>query len=120
MSPPTAQRRPLAGAAKVVQADEATADAIPGPRDNPPRHAVSAALRRRADAAHRLEPVDGRWGERLAARDPALPWPPAPRSPSTYGMTPDEIRWHAADLMASGWQRYEIAAVLAPPGLVAA
>ncbi len=81
---------------------------------------ISAALRRRADAAHRLEPLAGRWGERLAAHDPSLTWPPAPRSPSTFGMTPVEIRHEAERLLSAGWQRWEVRATLARPEMAAA
>jgi len=91
-SPPTAQRRPLAGAAKAVLADEATADATPSPRQDAGCHAVPAAMCRRADGAHRLPAVDGRLGHGLAARDPALP----------------------------GWLAWEILVVLTAPELVAA
>lgn len=81
---------------------------------------IPAALRRRADAAYRLEPLEGRYGQCLAAHDPALDWPPAPRTPSTYGMTPDERRCYAKRLMAKGWQAWEVRAVLVDPERVAA
>ncbi len=81
---------------------------------------IATALRRRADAARRLEPVDGRWGADLNALDPALPWPPAPRTPSTYGLSPDEIRHEAERLMRTGWQQWEIVATLARPEPVTA
>jgi hypothetical protein len=77
-------------------------------------------MRRRAAAARRLPAVDGRHGDGLAARDPALTWPPTPRIPSTYGMTPDEIRHEAERLLSDGWQTWEIVVILAPPELVAA
>lgn len=37
---------------------------------------IPAQLRRRADAAMPMRPIVGRWGDSLAARDPALAWPP--------------------------------------------
>lgn len=76
---------------------------------------TALALRRRAAAARRLPAVDGRHGDGLAARDPALTWPPAPRIPSTYGMTPDEIRREAERLLASGWASWEIVCTLVSP-----
>lgn len=81
---------------------------------------IAEALRRRADAARRLPPVVGRHGPPLAAYDPALPWPPAPRTPSTYGMTPAELRREAGRLLSAGWLTWEIVAALAPPTEVAA
>jgi len=77
------------------------------------------ALRGRADAARRHPPLDGRHGRVLAAFDPALSWPPAPRLPSTYGMTDDERRCYAAYLMESGWLTWEIVRTLAPPAMAA-
>jgi len=81
---------------------------------------VPVSQRRRHAAALRLEPLAGRHGGTLAAYDPWLPWPPAPRTPSTFGMTPDEIRAEAERLLAAGWSRSEVRAVLAPPEPVAA
>ncbi len=72
-------------------------------------------LRSRAVAARRLPVVPGRWGRSLAARDPLLPWPSEPRQPSTFSLTATELRLEAARLLASGWQVYEVVAVLAPP-----
>lgn len=73
------------------------------------------SLRRRADAARRLPALDGRHGGTLAALDPWLPWPPAPRSPGTYGLTTAEL-WHEAErLLDAGWQRWELRVVLARP-----
>jgi len=83
-------------------------------------HAVGPALRRRADAAHRLEPLEGRRGADPGARDPALTWPPAPRTPSTFGLSDNELRSHAKDLVASGWSTQEIQQVLSRPEPVAA
>jgi hypothetical protein len=82
-------------------------------------HTVGPALRRRADAARRHPALEGRHGDRLAAHDPALPWPPTPRTPSTYGLSPDEIRREAERLLASGWQTWEIVDTLAPPAMAA-
>jgi hypothetical protein len=76
------------------------------------------ALRRRADAARRLEPVEGRHGPHLGARDPAACWP-SQRGPSTFGMTDDERRCYAAYLIEGGWQQWEIVATLTPPELAA-
>ncbi len=81
---------------------------------------IATALRRRADAAHRLEPLEGRWGGSLGARDPAAPWPPAQRTPSTFGLSNNELRRHAATLVASGWSTREIQQVLSRPEPVAA
>ncbi len=37
------------------------------------------------------------------------------RSPATFEMTPDERRAYGAELLANGWQRWEIRARLAAP-----
>jgi len=78
------------------------------------------ALRRRADAARRLEPVDGRHGPDLGARDPVACWPPASRGPSTYGLSSDERRHEAERLLAAGWAGWEVVAVLVDPEAAAA
>ncbi len=74
-----------------------------------------SGLRVRAAAARRLPALLDRHGSSLAARDPLLPWPSEPRQPSTFGLTATELRHEAARLLASGWQVYEVVAVLAPP-----
>jgi hypothetical protein len=76
------------------------------------------SLRRRADAALRIEPLTGRWGHDLGSRDPLASWP-VKRGPSTFSMTPDERRSYAAYLMQSGWLAYEVRQVLAPPEVAA-
>ena len=72
-------------------------------------------MRNRVAAAVRLPPLPGRHGRTLAAYDPDLTWPPAPRSPSTYGLSPDERRHEAERLLASGWAGHEVARVLVSP-----
>jgi len=79
---------------------------------------MSADLRRRADAARRLEPLDGRHGPDIGSRDPLATWPTR-RGPSTFSLTPDERRAYASVLLDAGWQAYEICLVLAPPDVAA-
>lgn len=99
---------------------EAEADRARNRRQNLPRHAdLGAGLRRRADAARRLGSIDGRHGGLLAALDPALTWPPAPRQPSTFGLAPDERRREVERMVATGWYRWEIVAVLVSPTVAA-
>lgn len=80
---------------------------------------MTTALGRRATAARRLEPLDGRYGPDLGARDPLESWPPAPRTPGRYGLTDDELRAEADRLLASGWASWEIVATLARPEVAA-
>lgn len=89
------------------------------PTDDASRQSAHA-LRRRAVAARRLPALDGRHGGTLAALDPALTWPPAPRTPSTYSLSDDERRDYARALIASGWDSWEVRQVLAAPEPVAA
>jgi hypothetical protein len=84
-----------------------------------PDGTIAGALHRRA-AARRLEPLDGRWGADLGARDPLASWPPAPRTPGRYGLTDDELRAEADRLLASGWLVSEIRATLVRPQAAAA
>ncbi len=76
-------------------------------------------LRSRADAAHRLPALPGRWGRSLAARDPLLPWPTV-RQPSTFSLTATELRHEAQRLLESGWAVHEVLQVLATPEACAA
>ncbi len=80
---------------------------------------LAVVLRGRADAARRHPPLQGRHGPAIAAYDPALPWPPAPRSPSTYSLSIDELCAEAERLVVAGWHRWEVRATLARPELVA-
>lgn len=79
---------------------------------------AAAALRRRADAARRLPPLEGRHGPDLGARDPLASWPTG-REPSTFGLTGDELRAEAERLVASGWGCWEIRATLVRPEVAA-
>ncbi len=72
-------------------------------------------LQVRGAAARRLPAIAARHGSGLAAHDPLLPWPDSPRAPSTFGLTDDERRREAVRLLAIGWARWEVAAVLAAP-----
>lgn len=75
---------------------------------------MTTALRRRAAAARRLEPLDSRHGLDLGARDPIASWPTR-CGPSTYGMTPGEIRREAERMLAGGWASWEIVCTLVSP-----
>lgn len=85
---------------------------------------IAAALRRRADAARRMPPLEGRWGPDLGARDPhaswtgpilgPLRWDPA-HAAGRFGLSDGELRAHARYLVDSGFQPWEIVAVLAKP-----
>ena len=80
------------------------------------RHATVA----RQQAARRCPPIEGRFGPTLAARDPALTFPPLGLMPSTYGMTANELRAEAHRLLEAGWKAWEIPEVLLAPSEVAA
>lgn len=66
---------------------------------------IPAQLRRRRAASWQLPRLD------CGRRDP-LDLPPAGPGPGTYGLTPVELRRHAADLRRRGWTVEEILAVL--------
>lgn len=66
---------------------------------------VPTQLRRRRAATWQQPRLD------CGRRDPLDPIPTEP-GPGTYGLTPAELRRHAADLRASGWSVDEILAVL--------
>lgn len=116
MSPGDDERRPVrGGGGHVGNAQHVETANVPLAPDR-----MGPRLARRAAAARRFPPVDGRHGDRLAAHDPALNWPPTPRAPGTYGLTPDEIRREAQRLEALLWQDWEVREVIAAPGPVAA
>jgi hypothetical protein len=66
---------------------------------------VAAQVRRRRAASRRLPALC------CGHRDPA-DCPVRPPGPSTFSLSPDELRRHANNLAASGWQLDEITAVL--------
>lgn len=69
--------------------------------------ATPSELKRRRSAAKRCAPLAS------GARDP---WTPGyTRRPSTFGLTPDEVRNHALDLFADGWPIDQIRLVLDIP-----
>ena len=74
---------------------------------------------RRAATARRCEPVEGRYGAELAARDPYLPWP-SRRCPSTFGLSGPERSREAARLLEDGWGSWEVALVLVDPAVAEA
>lgn len=108
---PNDERRPVAGGGGHVEAGQADSRSVLPNR--------AAVLRRRAEAAARLGPVDGRHGPTLAALDPLLSWPPRPRMPLTYGLTRAELRHEAERLVESGWVGWEVVAVLVSPTVAA-
>lgn len=74
---------------------------------------------RRAAAARRCVPVEGRYGPTLAARDPLLAWSSVPRWPGTFGLSGPERAREAARLLEAGWASWEIACVLVDPVVAA-
>lgn len=73
-------------------------------------NSVGLELRRRREAAYRLE-ADCGCADPLGCADPV--------GPSTYGMTPTELDRHARTLRAEGWSDWEIRVRLAQPGRAA-
>lgn len=62
---------------------------------------TAAQLRRRRAASWRLVPLaDGR-------RDPVDPVP-SPRRPSSFGLTPAEVRYEASRCRTAGWLVWEV------------
>ncbi|MFK0217763.1 hypothetical protein ACIQWN_06150 [Streptomyces vinaceus] len=69
---------------------------------------VGAQIRRRRLAAARCEPLP------CGHRDP-LDCLASPDGPSTYGLTEQELKRHAAQLIRCGWTPAEVRARLALP-----
>ncbi|MFI1422749.1 hypothetical protein ACH4VX_33225 [Streptomyces sp. NPDC020731] len=78
----------------------------PGAASAPGTSGVPSELRRRHAAAARTAPLPCG-----AHRDPEL-HEVAPAAPSTYGLTPGELRAEADRLTARGWSVAEVAARL--------
>jgi hypothetical protein len=119
MTPSNGGGRP--GSRPVVTADHTPAAGSPVTSKDDTRDGRRRAtqLHKRAAAARRCPPLPGRHGSSLAVHDGYLPWPPGPRKPSTFSLTPMERRREAERLLASGWESWEVALVFVPADVAA-
>lgn len=89
---------------------------VPAPTDDRRRQQITPGeqYRRRLRAAQRSQPLD-----HSGQRDPELdPIDADRREPSTYGMTPDQLRAYGRYLRSQGWADWEIAARLVDPRIL--
>lgn len=78
----------------------------PGSATLAPADAIALQLRRRRAAAYRCPPMD------CGHRDP-LDCVASPAGPSTFGLTDNELRAHANQLIRLGWSLEEVLTRLA-------